>query len=459
MPNIVSYTRNLTKSVKYATIDVMKEMNPVFTSFYENNSDVLKSTYNAIADIKGTTQNIKGNDTVSKVGGLARLYYSNLKSDLRSGKFYNKERKAQYDNEVNVGGDFSDEDFGLSFDDDSDELDISVAPSSGSSSSSLSFDDMDAIVEKQVNATGEIIARSAQYQVEAQRQSTNALMNQNAEIFGRMHSNLGVINSNLSMVINYMKESTTTHYNNSKTYYETSTTLMQESNAMLKELLELEKKKYAEPKRTGSSSNKKEFSDIFTSEGAIDLREYVEMIKENLASTSSGMGGMLKDYLDNGAIKSMIAASPLEGIMKTAIKTVIPSLLKDSFAELNKSVAGAMGSIITKLGTGMDDSGLIGSIMKVLGFTPDSLKKTLDTSQYNKGAVPFDGVTRKAIIEVIPTYLSKIYSAVSGKEESRFNYEKGKFTSVSGLRKELQDVYDIYGNRASGDIRRSFNQM
>lgn len=459
MPNIVSYTRNLTKSVKYATIDVMKEMNPVFTSFYENNSDVLKSTYNAIADIKGTTQNIKDNDTVSKVGGLARLYYSNLKSDLRSGKFYNKERKAQYDNEVNVGGDFSDEDFGLSFDDDSDELDISVAPSSGSSSSSLSFDDMDAIAEKQVNATGEIIARSAQYQVEAQRQSTNALMNQNAEIFGRMHSNLGVINSNLSMVINYMKESTTTHYNNSKTYYETSTTLMQESNAMLKELLELEKKKYAEPKRTGSSSNKKEFSDIFTSEGAIDLREYVEMIKENLASTSSGMGGMLKDYLDNGAIKSMIAASPLEGIMKTAIKTVIPSLLKDSFAELNKSVAGAMGSIITKLGTGMDDSGLIGSIMKVLGFTPDSLKKTLDTSQYNKGAVPFDGVTRKAIIEVIPTYLSKIYSAVSGKEESRFNYEKGKFTSVSGLRKELQDVYDIYGNRASGDIRRSFNQM
>lgn len=457
MPNIVSYTRNLTKSVKYATIDVMKEMNPVFTSFYENNSDVLKSTYNAIADIKGTTQNIKDNDTVSKVGGLARLYYSNLKSDLRSGKFYNKERKTQYDNEVNVGGDFSDEDFGLSFDDDSDELDISVAPSSGSSSSSLSFDDMDAIAEKQVNATGEIIARSAQYQVEAQRQSTNALMNQNAEIFGRMHSNLGVINSNLSMVINYMKESTTTHYNNSKTYYETSTTLMQESNAMLKELLELEKKKYEEPKRTGSS--KKEFSDIFTSEGAIDLREYVEMIKENLSSTSSGMGGMLKDYLDNGAIKSMIAASPLEGIMKTAIKTVIPSLLKDSFAELNKSVAGAMGSIITKLGTGMDDSGLIGSIMKVLGFTPDSLKKTLDTSQYNKGAVPFDGVTRKAIIEVIPTYLSKIYSAVSGKEESRFNYEKGKFTSVSGLRKELQDVYDIYGNRASGDIRRSFNQM
>lgn len=459
MPNIVSYTRNLTKSVKYATIDVMKEMNPVFTSFYENNSDVLKSTYNATADIKGTTQNFKDNDTVSKVGGLARLYYSNLKSDLRSGKFYNKERKAQYDNEVNVAGDFSDEDFGLSFDDDSDELDISVAPSSGSSSSSLSFDDMDAIAEKQVNATGEIIARSAQYQVEAQRQSTNALMNQNAEIFGRMHSNLGVINSNLSMVINYMKESTTTHYNNSKTYYETSTTLMQESNAMLKELLELEKKKYAEPKRTGSSNNKKEFSDIFTSEGAIDLREYVEMIKENLASTSSGMGGMLKDYLDNGAIKSMIAASPLEGIMKTAIKTVIPSLLKDSFAELNKSVAGAMGSIITKLGTGMDDSGLIGSIMKVLGFTPDSLKKTLDTSQYNKGAVPFDGVTRKAIIEVIPTYLSKIYSAVSGKEESRFNYEKGKFTSVSGLRKELQDVYDIYGNRASGDIRRSFNQM
>lgn len=457
MPNIVSYTRNLTKSVKYATIDVMKEMNPVITSFYETNSDVLKDTYNAIADIKGTTQNIKDSDTVSKVGGLARLYYANLKSDLKTGKFYNKERKAQYDNEVNMGGDFSDEDFGLSFDDNSDELDINVT-SDSKSSSSLSFNDMDAIAEKQVNATGEIIARSAQYQVEAQRQSTNALMNQNAEIFGRMHSNLGVINSNLSMVVNYMKESSTTHYNNSKTYYETSTSLLQESNAMLKELLELEKKKYEEPKKTGSSS-KKDFSDIFTSEGAIDLREYVEMVKENMSNGTSGMGSMLKDYLDNGALKDMIAASPLEGVMTSVIKTAVPSLLKEGMAELNKSIAGAMGSIITKLGTGMDDSGLIGSIMKVLGFTPEALKKNLDTSSYNKGAVPFDGVTRKAIIEVIPTYLSKIYSAVSGKEESRFNYEKGKFTTVSGLKKELSDLYDSYGNRASGDIRRSMNQM
>ena len=452
MPNMISYTRNLTKSVKYATVEVMKDMNPVITSFYDSNSDVLKATYNAISDIKGTTKNIKDNDTVSKVGGLARLYYANLKSDLKTGKFYNKERKDQYENEVDMGGEFSDEDFGLSFDDDSDELDISVAPPSTSSKSSLSFDDMDQIAEKQVNATGEILARTAQYQVEAQRQSTNAILNQNAEIFGRMHSNLGVINSNLSMVINYMKESTTTHYNNSKTYYETTTSLMQENNAMLKELLELEKKKYEGPKRTGSSS-KKDFSDIFTSEGAIDLKEYVGMIKDNLSSGGSGMGDILKDYLDNGTIKSVLAASPLKGLTKGLVKTVIPSLIKDNFAELNKSIAGAMGSIVTKLGTGMDDDGgLIGSIVKALGFTPDSLKKTLDTSQYNKGAVPFDGVTRKAIIEVIPTYLSKIYSAVSGKEESRFNYESGKFTKVSGLQKEMQNIYDMYGNRASGDL-------
>lgn len=458
MPNMISYTRNLTKSVKYATIEVMRDMNPVITSFYDSNSDVLKSAYNAVADIKGTAKNIKDGDTVSKVGGLARLYYANLKSDLRTGKFYNKERKDQYDNEVDMAGEFSDEDFGLSFDDDTDELDINVAPSSVSSKSSLSFDDMDQIAEKQVNATGEILARTAQYQVEAQRQSTNALMNQNAEIFGRMHSNLGVINSNLSMVINYMKESTTTHYNNSKTYYETTTSLMQESNAMLKELLELEKKKYEEPKRTGSSS-KRDFSDIFTAEGAIDLREYVGMVKDNLSSGGSGMGDMLKDYLNNGAMKSVLAASPLEGLTKGLVKTVIPSLIKDNVAELNKSIAGAMGSIVTKLGTGMEDDGLIGSIIKALGFAPDSLRKSLDTSQYNKGAVLFDGVTRKAIIEVIPTYLSKIYSAVSGKEESRFNYEKGKFTKVSGLQKEMQDLYDMYGNRASGDIRRSFNQM
>ncbi|MDD3122023.1 MAG: phage tail tip lysozyme [Candidatus Izemoplasmatales bacterium] len=457
MANMIQYTRNLTKSVKYSAIDVMKGMNPVITSFYETNEGIFKETYKAIKDIKGTASGVYSKTIDSEVGGLAKTYLDNLKSDLKSGNFYNKERMKEYEDEAGREM-FGDLDFGLDNDDifvnDGSDINISSSPSA---ESGLDFNDLDTVAEKSTNAIGNLMARTAQYQVEAQRQSTKTILDQNAAIFGRLHSSMGAVNTNIGMIIDYMKENTTTHYKNSRDYYENSSKMHQETNELLKELVELEKNRYAK-KKTSYGNNKKEFSDLFT-DGALNLQAYGELIKQNMSETSGGMLDMFKDLLSQGSLKSMIAEAPLRGLTDGLIKTVLPKVLKESMSELNKSIEGAFGSAIMKI-TGLDDSsnGLLRGIANMLGFK-GGLKRSINTSGYEKGAVPFDGVTRKAIIDVIPTYLSKIYTALSGKEERRFNYDTGKYVKISELREELGRVFQNESYYANSDMRRAFEDM
>ena len=452
MANIISYTRNLTKSIKYSTIDAMKDMNPVITGFYKNNQSILQETYKAIKDIKGyAKESDQIRDFQSKYGGLAKDFYENLREDLRSGKFYNKERIEKVEGEIaaQMSG-LDDFDFGL-------EDTFETSSSSSIDDTSLDFSDLDTVAEKSTTAVGEIMARTAQYQVEAQRQSTKAMLDQNSAIFGKLNTSIGVVNSNLAMVVNYMKENSTTHYNNSKDYYENSTRMHQETNEMLRELLELEKNRYKQQNSNNKSKRKKEFSDLFM-DGALDLQAYAEMVKENIEASSSGLGDMISMAVEQGLLKSM-TASPMKAVTDTLVKTVIPKVLKDSMQEFNKSLEGAFSSAIMKITSLEDsDSSILSAIGRMFGFH-GSLKKNIDTSKYEKGAVPFDGVTRKAIIDVIPTYLSKIYSAVSGKEERRYNYDTGKYVKVSDLKKELQNMFDSQVYSSTADVQRSFRDM
>ena len=145
-----------------------------------------------------------------------------------------------------------------------------------------------------------------------------------------------------------------------------------------------------------------EFSDLFI-DGALDLESYAELVKQNIQSFSGGMDEMISMAIEQGLFKSM-TASPLKMVTDGLVKTVIPKVLKDSMAEFNKSLEGAFSSAIMKI-TGLEDSdsSILSAIGRMFGFHGD-LKKNLDTSNYQKGAVPFDGVTRKAIIDVILTY-------------------------------------------------------
>lgn len=65
----------------------------------------------------------------------------------------------------------------------------------------------------------------------------------------------------------------------------------------------------------------------------------------------------------------------------------------------------------------------------------------LRTDKYDKSKhVFFDGITREAIVTVIPTYLSSIASALTGRERTTYDYNKGKFKTISQVKKEFEDA-------------------
>ena len=79
----------------------------------------------------------------------------------------------------------------------------------------------------------------------------------------------------------------------------------------------------------------------------------------------------------------------------------------------------------------LSDNDVIRSVGDAIRTKPD-VTSSIDTSKYDKNKkVFFDGITREAIVTVIPGYLSSMVSLLSGKERTVYDYNRGQFQTVS----------------------------
>ena len=444
--NAIKYLSNVGKSIAYSTIDQVKEMNPAINSFKSTNADTLKSTYDAITHLNTTAKKVKDNVLDSVYGKAAIKARDNLFEDIKTGKFYNRERIEKAETEAADKFLNSDEfDFGFEFTDES------------SSDEEISTNDMmDLVAEKSSNAVSSAVARSAEYIVTANTQINKSLYEQNKSIFSGIHSDISTLNSNLGKLIEFASNPLQTHIQNSTVYYENSTKLDQERNEILKEMLELQRGYYKTQQTSSDGKKISSVMDIVDSEGMVDLSALASHVKKRIKEKDGGTSDMIKMMFDMGGIDSIVA-SPLQIVTNAIAKQLIPNILQDAMKSFNESLSGLFTSAIAKLNNTDSFNPVVSFIRDILGFEPNT-KKTIDTSKYEKGPVPFDGVTRKAIVEVIPTYLSQILSAVSGREESRYNYETGKFINVRDIDRYLKSIDKDAARTAGFDVRDAMNK-
>ena len=167
---------------------------------------------------------------------------------------------------------------------------------------------------------------------------------------------------------------------------------------------------------------------------------------------------MLKDENGNGdSIFKSFVASPLEHVLSMAIDNILPKMFKQSMESFNKSLSGFFGSMLMNLNRASSNNTIIDTLLGFLGIH-NSLKNKMDTSLYEKGKVDFDGITRKSIVEVIPTYLSKILSTLSGKEEMRYDFSKGKFLSLKEIKEKRDDITRYPAESAGYDLKEAFEE-
>lgn len=475
-----SYLSNVLKSIKYATIDTVAEMNPVIVEQYSSNKDFVKE---AIDEIKEKSKNKKSNSS-NYVKDTIKNTYKNLKEDLKSGNFYNKTRieeeesKAMekafgmsfdFDTDFDMGDAFNETD-DFNFDDDFGDTEESDTSSGNSSANdpfaakimAVAMGQTSSAIKKSnsktANAIGGLMVETSKFTADIIAASTERMITGVSAAAGIIHNDLTAINTNLGKVVEFTDSALRTHIENSVTFYETQKQQMQEQTTILKEIRDMQASVY-KPKDRRYSSDKVSISDIFGSEGSLNLKEYKQYLKENGGAGSSsdgGMVGMITQFAP--LILASVTGSPLSIPLKGLVKKAIPEALEQTFKSINDTITGIISTSLVNLTQAQkgNNGGFFQMLGDMFGLKIPSLK--INLSKYDKGPTAWTGKDHKALTEVIPTWLSKIYAGITGRGEQRYNYESGKFENLSDIKKAHDKDYKYAVARANQSINEELNK-
>lgn len=458
--NALQYVKNVGKSFGYSAIDAFKEYNPQVTELAKGAKELSSDLYDKIQDFKANISNTEAeNNLIGKGKDAIQELRKNLLEDLKSGNWYNKQRTDKIENEAvaEMFG-FDEDDFNL------DDLDFDFNDDSDASDG----DDTETLVEVQKESTESIIealdvvgskssaaiatatVQSADYIASSSKQNTKALYGLNERGFHQMSTGLAAINSNISSLI-ALGEPLTTHMQNASTFYTSSTEFHKSVLEKLDEIIKLNT-----PDIDNSSTRKEGTLSSILMGGVLDLPSYFDMISKNVKNLYDDMMGYVDMVGGPDQLIKMITGSPLKFATDAITRGIVPKTLKNGMESFNTNLESFFAAAIDKL-EHKSYGGTTGTIIDAIRdyiFPKSGYKESMDTSNYNKGKAIWNGKSEKALQEVLPTYLSKIYSAISGAPETRYDYDRGKYVAVSGIKKEFDEKLKRYAFNAGGDFRK-----
>lgn len=463
--NVAKYISNLGKSVAYSAVDRFKDRNETIGEFTESNADLFKSIHDSVRNYKLTFNKTQNTFKQSKMYSGAEAVKQSLFEDLRTGKFYNKDeaRRSLAASAMGFGDgwDMGDDDFDM--DDDfnmDDDWDVDETPKKSSSRSGDNTAMVNAIHSASMEssrATSMSIARTGEYIVESQKTSSQMLYMQNMQTFNMMNGNLKQLNNTVGNLMNFSSEVIQTHAANSTKYYEDSLKLMVEQNTLLKEIAQAVKPTEVKEKKASETVS---YGDIVGSTGAPDLKMYGKRIAQNIKNKSGMISAVGSLFGDEGNPLLALAESPLKFVTDQVVNQLIPKSVDKALDSLDKSFSGFFGSLVSKFNSmaNDDDNPITKFIGEILGVN-DGISTKVNTSNYEKGKVDWDGKSRKALIEVIPGYLAQLVALQSGQDAKIYDYEQGKYVSIKTKKKKADDDYDSNVKRATSDVASRFDEM
>ena len=449
---ITNYLKNLGKSVKYAAIEGFKTNYDTTYKSFDQASTATKETVNAIVNYRQTFR--KAQEYLMKTSAYeaSNLALKSAKEDLKSGKLWNQDRA----DKVMFGGD--DDDFDWNFDEDS--------IGGDSSDSGLDITDGDRAVAKTVHEASKAnadqisgtILSAAKYNADVTKQTASFMFAQQERLFGNLNNSIMGLGTTMGNMQNFMTTNMQTHIENSTKYFEESTKYQRENNAILKELLDMERERFKEwntgrdaEKKRQDKGLKQDITDIL-SNGVMDWGAYGKHLKKGFIDQAENFGlGMISKEMLMG-----MAANPLQYIPAYLVQRAMGKPLEKAISGFNKTLTGLFNQINADLLRSKNEEG-IGGILANIFSVKIANKDKIDTSKYFKGQVPFDGITRKSIVEVIPAYLARIESLLGGKERI-YDFDKGKFSSLEILEREKKRREKSYKDRAGSGIRNALEE-
>ena len=445
LPKVASYVRNVGKSIGLASIDYLKEAAPTTAEFLETNEDIFKEIVSSVSDYRSAIKKANTAFKKSKVYEALDVGKKALFEDLRTGNWYNKEREEAIGMRA-MDLDMDDEGFDdsmFSFDD---------TDSSDAARQSRAFDSsISASTKVQATTTaktGELVSGTI-------KASTSVLFAQNERLMASMTSGMGTLHAAVSGVQDYLQGPMLTALQNTKIFQEKSMEHYAKVEAQLDEFLQMQRNLYEAA--STETKNSLGMDDVIDFDGIPDLSAYGQVIKKNFKNLLGPEAEMLlgNAFGKNSNMLLTLVSSPLKAIPELLVKTIVPLTVKRTMEQFDKSISGVFTTLISRLNFMASEdfggNGIFSTIGKILGINVQA-KNAPEVGKFKKGPIPFDGITKQAIVEVIPAHLRRIEAALTGASERLYDMSNGRWTTVN----EAKERYD---ERKKSVSRSSFSDV
>lgn len=275
----------------------------------------------------------------------------------------------------------------------------------------------------------------------------------NAGIAG-INGRLDTINQNILSIMDFHRSNTSVMNQQMMEYNSQSLQMMNEIGSGMAEIRDYMKaqREYMEMKQeiTKPESMKERFD--FSS--GFDAHTYKDMIKRNWERSDIGMytnmGKMMFD------MAGMAGQSPLTVVLSTLMQNVLPKSLTKSVGRFDKSFSSSINNLLYRIGD-LDDSDnfLLKSIGQIFGLKKETFNGP-KMNTFKRDAMSWNGLAQQTLVEVIPNYLARIESKLTGNEARFYNMETGTFQGESSVRSRYQQKFSDTVNLNMSDFRSKF---
>lgn len=468
MVKVSKYLKNVSKSLGYAFYEVTKEDYETMAEFGSTNSELFKQAYSDLKNYKTTYQRIMKSFKNSKVFIASKEGLKAIKEDIRTGDFYNKARQdaftTKYGGNVLNDDDWDIGDFG--FDDSSD----------------WEIDDGDQLVAKATTKANKLssilisdtIVRTSEAQIENSREIASVQYAQNLELTKSINRNIENLGMNIDNRMKDFASMSKVNSDNAIKFYDSVGKSLATIAADVKVIADGERRRQ-DPNFDKKAKETKRGDDIedIASGGIVDLREYGKKIKKNLIDTlDRELGGGLNLLLGDGGMEgsnmlASMAEHPLHDLIsKPLVNNLLTSQneLRYNLKNLNDTLAGFFPALMARANTMANKDTYDGGkpiwqmLGKIFGIR-NKYKTNIETRNFNHGAVSWDGVSKKYLEEVIPYYLRKMTSALTGERERVYDPESGRWVDLSSYRENYAQSEYNRGISAFGEFRAQMNEL
>ena len=448
-----SWLSNAMKSIGYSSFDILEELLPSTIDAAKVTATTGKDIATSIRQARTTDRTLKAAIDRNYYLGLGREIFKNSLEDLKSGKFYNKDRADKFFADMNsdmmdMGDGF--EDFDAGEDSFNDSFDSSVDSADGMAHATIKRRKAGRNETTSIVVGTDLGPDSAIYQITAHQTETmvnvgramvdhsntnaRATLTMLGHIRNEVSASLTSLNENVSMISSTVSESLSKHTSLSAKYYE-------DSIALQTQILEAIKGQANTQVNTRQFREYNNVMDMFSAGGSIDPKAYLQLVGKQLDSyiDSNMFLSQLKFMAGEKETLRMMAQNPLAFIPKAITKQLIPATVKSVITEFDNQLKETGIAALNQL-SGLQRSGnpVLAALGKILGVQNKITISSIDKGAYNKGATAWTGTDHQALTNVIPTLLRKIYASVSGTEEVAFDYEKGVFVKLKDMEKQFE---------------------